>query len=153
VNRLDSKNGKQDQNQSKLSADQKFASADASRGHPANSNRDANSVPSTDHYVSRDDGLPDKHLSIFDRSNLDQADTSHFPPNSLYYLEHDNSQIKGVVNRPLQQRFRPGYDPSWAGDNKSAISGLNATTTVMGKSNILGQSMLNVTNLNMSKNT
>ena len=98
-----------DQNRSKLDADQKFASADVSRADPANPNRDG---ASASQYVSRDDGLPDKRLSLFDRSNLDRAESSYYAPNSLYYLEHDNSQMLGAGNRALQQRLRAAYGGS-----------------------------------------
>jgi hypothetical protein len=63
-------------------------------------------------------------------------------PNSLYYLEHNNSQAKGF-NKPIAAKFKPG--------DKSGIGGLNASN--LGHSVFRDTSQLNLTNLNLSKNT
>jgi hypothetical protein len=68
--------------------------------------------------VSPDDQIPNKRLNIFDTSRDDGDQTSHMEPNSLYYLEHNNSMAKGF-NKPIGGKFKGG--------DKSGIGGLNAS--------------------------
>lgn len=72
------------------------------------------SLLSDNQYVSPDDQIPNKRLNIFDTSR----DETDLEPNSLYYLEHNNSQAKGF-NKQIQTKFKPG--------DKSGIGGLNAS--------------------------
>jgi hypothetical protein len=97
---------------------------------------------SDNQYVSPDDQIPNKRLNIFDTSRDEADQTSQMEPNSLYYLEHNNSQAKGF-NKPIQAKFKLG--------DKSGIGGLNASN--LGHSVFRDNSILNFTNLNMSKNT
>lgn len=62
--------------------------------------------------------------------------------NSLYYLEHENSQLRSL-NKPLQQKFMAAPNQS---NNRSGILGLNIT-------NAAGNTYLANSILNMSKNT
>ena len=110
---------------------------------PFNSKSPSEEVPAqgrnpSEHYISPDDGLPDKQLSIFDRSSLDQTQTNVQKHNSLYYLEHQNSQLMGFYNNwqaPSPYKGNPGqFDRSGLG--------LNQTNTMLG-----GNTVLNITNL------
>lgn len=110
---------------------------------PFNSKSPSEEVPAqgrnpSEHYISPDDGLPDKQLSIFDRSSLDQTQTNVQRHNSLYYLEHQNSQLMGFYNNwqaPSPYKGNPGqFDRSGLG--------LNQTNTMLG-----GNTVLNITNL------
>lgn len=42
----------------------------------------------SDNYISPDDGLPDKQIWMYDRSQMDVTNTNNLQHNSLYFLEH-----------------------------------------------------------------
>lgn len=118
--------------------------------------------------MSPDDGLPDKKLSIFDTSKshdesqvqqpLDQSTV--YGNNTLYYLEHNNSQDKSGWLKGFNKQVSGPYKGNLIGNNfdRSILGGLNGTilsgnnTRMNPNRSLLGNS-LNITNLNMSKNT
>ena len=58
---------------------------------PKDDDKSNRSMLSDNQYVSPDDQIPNKRLSIFDTSKDEADQTSQMEPNSLYYLEHNNS--------------------------------------------------------------
>ena len=119
-----------------------------------------------DNYLSPDDGLPNKHIpnyGIFDNTQQLAEDVDSKPDalndtvsatetsnnmvkNSLYYLEHENSQLRSL-NKPLQQKFRANNESN----NRSRIGGLNISNAPGISPS--GYTMLANSYLNMSKNT
>lgn len=114
--------------------------------------------------MSPDDGLPDKKLSIFDTSKdhdetnvqqpLDQSTV--YGNNTLHYLEHNNSHDKSWL-KGFNKHVAGPYRGNQIGNNfdRSVLGGVNGTmlsgNTRINRS-LLGNS-INITNLNMSKNT
>ena len=117
--------------------------------------------------MSPDDGLPDKKLSIFDTSKDQDESNAHQPldqstvygNNTLYYLEHNNSHDKSWLKGFNKQVAGP-YRGHQIGNNfdRSVLGGLNATllsmnNTRLNRSLLGANNSINITNLNMSKNT
>lgn len=112
---------------------------------------------SADSYISPDDDLPDKRISIFERSQgqidasqiertyMDQSNTDPLGQNSLYQIEHDNSQLH-VLNRPLLNQFRAGSMNTIS----NPISRMGLAADQNNALNQTGLSALSLSNLNIT---
>ena len=112
-------------------------------------------------YMSPDDGIPDKQFqSIYERSQMlmdetkpeflqDLSKTEFYEKNSLYQLEHDNSQLR-AFNQPLLKQFRAGPSLSRMGMGV-AFPGDDAFGFTPNQSPNMSMSAISITNLNRTK--
>ena len=112
-------------------------------------------------YMSPDDGMPDKQFqSIYERSQMlmdetkpeflqDLSKTEFYEKNSLYQLEHDNSQLR-AFNQPLLKQFRAGPSLSRMGMG-IAFPGDDGFGFTPNQSPNMSMSAISITNLNRTK--